>query len=101
MDIASRLPPWCRAPGRSRAAGAASPYDTIVVTLRTHEQLPELVGLAEVAEILGKSRRQAIRLVVRSDFPAPVARLRATPVWRKDEVERWGERAPLRRRRPS
>src|SRR4029453_3756310 len=45
-------------------------------------------------EMLGTSRRQAIRWTQREDFPEPVLRLRATPVWEGREGRRWkGERA--------
>lgn len=59
--------------------------------------VPDLLGLAEVAELLGKSRRQAVRLTARKDFPKPVAELRATPVWVRSEVEKWARTAPLRK----
>jgi len=52
-----------------------------------------LAGLAEVAEMLGVSRRTAARYVARSEFPAPVARLRAGPVWLAEDVEAWAESA--------
>ena len=66
-----------------------------------------LAGLAEVAEVLQVTRRHAIRLTSEPDFPEPVARLRATPVWRRAAVERWAkerkarakERKAKRRRR--
>lgn len=61
--------------------------------------MPELVGLAEVAELMGKSVRQASRWTSDPSFPTPVARLRATPVWRKVDVEEWAKTAPLRVRR--
>jgi predicted DNA-binding transcriptional regulator AlpA len=48
-----------------------------------------LVGAAEVADLLGVSRQQAHRLIRRSDFPAPQARLRSGPVWFTDDVQRW------------
>jgi predicted DNA-binding transcriptional regulator AlpA len=48
-----------------------------------------LAGLAEVAEIVGVSRRTAARYVNRSDFPTPVARLRSGPVWLVEDVEGW------------
>jgi predicted DNA-binding transcriptional regulator AlpA len=51
----------------------------------------DLAGLAEVAEILGASRRTAIRWAKRRDFPEPITRLRATPVWLRSEVEQWRE----------
>jgi predicted DNA-binding transcriptional regulator AlpA len=48
-----------------------------------------LAGLAEVAEILGVTKRSAQRYTRRADFPEPVAKLAATPVWRQTEVEEW------------
>jgi predicted DNA-binding transcriptional regulator AlpA len=49
----------------------------------------DLLGLAEVAELLGFSRRHAARVTARPDFPRPVTRLAATPIWRKSQVEKW------------
>jgi len=48
-----------------------------------------LAGLAEVAEMVGVSRRTAARYVNRSDFPEPVARLRAGPIWLAEDVDTW------------
>lgn len=59
----------------------------------------DLLGLAEVGEALGVSRRHAARVVTREDFPAPVHRVRATPLWEGREVRRWKrEREPHKRR---
>jgi hypothetical protein len=59
----------------------------------------DLVGLAEVAEILDTSPTQAKRWIER-DGPKPVARLRATSVWMRSEVTRWAkQRKPNGRRR--
>jgi len=55
------------------------------------EKPDNLVGLAEVAAMLNTSRTQASRWTRRPDFPEPLARLRATPVWRADDVEAWAE----------
>ena len=49
----------------------------------------DLLGLAEVAELLGTTRRNAIRWTRSPSFPEPIARLRATPVWKRADVERW------------
>jgi predicted DNA-binding transcriptional regulator AlpA len=57
----------------------------------------ELVGLAEVAEVLRVSRRTAARYARRSDFPEPLARLRAGPVWRKEDVLAWALSEPAAR----
>lgn len=60
----------------------------------------ELLGLAEVAELLSTTRRNAIRLTQAENFPEPIARLRATPVWERSDVERWAkQRKPNGRRR--
>jgi predicted DNA-binding transcriptional regulator AlpA len=56
----------------------------------------DIAGVAEVAQILGTSRTQAGRWTRREDFPEPIARLRATPVWRADDVRAWAkQRKPV------
>jgi hypothetical protein len=47
---------------------------------------PELVGIAEIANLLGVSRQRASELQTRDGFPAPVAVLRSGPVWRKGDL---------------
>jgi predicted DNA-binding transcriptional regulator AlpA len=60
-----------------------------------------LVGLAEVAELFGVSKRTASRYAGRRDFPLPVARLRAGPIWLEEEVRGWGVPVlPVKRGRP-
>lgn len=49
----------------------------------------ELAGLAELAGILGVTKRSAQRYTSRPGFPKPVATLAATPVWRVSEVIEW------------
>ena len=49
----------------------------------------DLVGLAEVAAMLNVTRAQARKWTQRPDFPEPLARLRATPVWRANDVKAW------------
>ncbi len=63
---------------------------------------PRLAGLAEVAEVLGVNKRSASRYTRRPDFPEPLARLAAGPIWDADEVEAWGVRyGPFRPGRPA
>jgi len=57
----------------------------------------KLVGLAEVADVLGVSKRTAARYTTRSDFPEPVARLRAGPVWLEEDVLAWARSEPSAR----
>jgi predicted DNA-binding transcriptional regulator AlpA len=60
-----------------------------------------LVGLAEVAELFGVSKRTASRYALRSDFPSPIARLRADPIWLEEDLRDWAEPAPpVKRGRP-
>jgi predicted DNA-binding transcriptional regulator AlpA len=60
-----------------------------------------LVGLAEVAELFGVSKRTASRYALRSDFPSPIVRLRAGPIWLEDDLRNWAAPAPpVRRGRP-
>jgi hypothetical protein len=59
---------------------------------------PRLVGVAELAEILGVSRARASELAHSSpDFPPPTVRLASGPVWTEPSVRRFIE---AWRRRP-
>lgn len=49
----------------------------------------ELAGLAELADILGVTKRTALRYTKRDGFPQPIATLAATPVWRTEDLIRW------------
>jgi predicted DNA-binding transcriptional regulator AlpA len=51
----------------------------------------QLVGAAEVAEILGVSRQRVTQLTSRPDFPAPVAVLAMGKVWTRDDVQTWAD----------
>jgi len=61
----------------------------------------EIVGVTEIAEMLGVPVRTAGRYVTRADFPAPLGTLKRGRVWRRKDVERWGrEHLPLQPGRP-
>jgi hypothetical protein len=51
----------------------------------------DLVGAAEAAVMLGVSRQRVGQLVERPDFPAPIARLSAGPVWTRTSIEAFGQ----------
>jgi hypothetical protein len=56
----------------------------------SHEtpSLPELAGTKEAAAVFGVRTQNFLRdWAKRPDFPAPVATLAATPVWRRDDLE--------------
>lgn len=62
---------------------------------------PELAGVAEVAEVCRVPKRTAIRYTQRPDFPEPLDRLAAGPVWLRADVEEWARRMlPLPTGRP-
>lgn len=48
-----------------------------------------LVGVAEVAEILGVSPQRVHQLRKREDFPAPLVKLAAGYVWERVAIEQW------------
>lgn len=52
----------------------------------------QLVGVAEAAELLNVSRQRISQLARDPRFPTAVAHLRATPVWRADQVATYGVR---------
>lgn len=57
---------------------------------------PDLVGLAEIAELLAVSKQRASALAGAGSFPEPVARLKSGPVWERASilgfVETWYRR---------
>lgn len=61
---------------------------------------PELVGITEIAGLLGTSRQRASELARSRRFPAPVAELAAGPVWPKGTVARFVEEWDRRPGRP-
>ncbi len=49
----------------------------------------DLVGLTEIAELLGVSRQRVDQLAQGDDFPEPVSVLAAGRVWKRADVEAW------------
>jgi len=62
---------------------------------------PELVGLSEIAAILGVSKQRVGQLRARADFPVPVAELAAGPVWQRQMLDRFIRDWPRRPGRPA
>jgi hypothetical protein len=46
----------------------------------------DLVGATEAAQLLGVSRQRVGQLAERPDFPAPIARVSAGPIWTRASV---------------
>lgn len=60
----------------------------------------ELVGVSEIAELLGVTRQRASALAKRADFPTPVAALASGPVWTRLSLNRFVHEWPRREGRP-
>lgn len=58
---------------------------------RTAEGPGDLVGAAEASEILNVERTRISRYVKSGVMPPPVAKLRATTVWLRSDVEKLAE----------
>jgi predicted DNA-binding transcriptional regulator AlpA len=57
----------------------------------------DLVGVPEIAEILGVSRPSVWRYVRRNDFPDPDAQVSGKRLWKRSAVERWAKKTlPLK-----
>jgi predicted DNA-binding transcriptional regulator AlpA len=52
----------------------------------------DLVGVPEIAEMLGVTRRTAWRYVRRADFPEPMVTLRGKRMWKRSAVVGWAKR---------
>ncbi|MGH2670267.1 MAG: DNA-binding protein [bacterium] len=65
-----------------------------------------LVGVSEIAHMLGVTRQRAVQLVGDyADFPAPTAVLASGRIWEREAVEMWirkhADRRPGRPKRQS
>lgn len=52
---------------------------------------PALVGITEIASLLGVSRQRASALQANPSFPVPVASLASGPIWRRRDLTRFEE----------
>ncbi len=54
-------------------------------------EMPEIVGTAEVAEILGWDRRKVSVYYGRGLLPKPIQKLRSGPLWKRSDIEHYKE----------
>lgn len=87
------LPPW-------PLARVEAHTDKELEIELSRPSFPVLLGVAELAERLEVSRQRAWTITGRRGFPAPVARLKATPVWTADSVRRFLDSWPRKAGRP-
>ena len=50
---------------------------------------PHLLGVAEIAAMLGLTRQRVNQLIQSADFPAPEAELSAGRIWTREAIEAW------------
>lgn len=62
--------------------------------------VPELLGVSEVAEALGVTKQRVAELAESESFPAPIVRLRAGPIWERSAIARFLGQWPRRPGRP-
>jgi hypothetical protein len=66
------------------------------VTL-TLEVIPQIVGVAEAAEIMGWDKRRVITYIDRGSFPEPLTALASGRIWLRQDVEDYAVRWHARR----
>jgi prophage regulatory protein len=52
---------------------------------------PEVVAIAEMAQLLGVGANRAWQLTKQPDFPRPIAELSVGRIWRTTDIQRWCE----------
>ena len=72
---------------RSRAACLEKLRADAGKALLTVEVVPDLVGVAEAAEILGWDKRRVFTYISRDSFPEPVAYPASGRIWRRADIE--------------
>jgi predicted DNA-binding transcriptional regulator AlpA len=65
----------------------------------TIDVIPDLVGVAEAAEILGWDKRRVITYIDRGHFPEPIAALAGGRIWLREDVDAYA--ADWRARHPN
>lgn len=62
--------------------------------------VPDLVGVSEIAEILGVTRQRASALAKAVAFPTPIATLASGPIWTRPSLNRFVAEWPRQAGRP-
>jgi hypothetical protein len=93
-----------------REAGARGEVERIRFEMEPAEDLdrrvlesnaPDLVGVHEIAELLGVTKQRASDLASSDGFPRSVANLASGRVWRKSDIARYTQAWPRKRGRPT
>jgi len=68
--------------------------DEVTLTL---EVIPQVVGVAEAAEILGWDKRRVVTYIDRGSFPEPLTALASGRIWLREDVESYAAQWHARR----
>lgn len=60
------------------------------VTL-TVEVIPDVVGVAEAAEIMGWDKRRVVTYIDRGSFPEPITALASGRIWLREDVQAYAD----------
>ncbi len=63
----------------------------------TLEVIPQVVGVAEAAEILGWDKRRVVTYIDRGSFPEPITALASGRIWLREDVESYAAEWHARR----
>jgi predicted DNA-binding transcriptional regulator AlpA len=70
----------------------ARPYARVAPVASTFIRVEELVGLTEVATLVGISRQRVLQLIESDpDFPEPAAQMARGRVWKKADIVKWAK----------
>lgn len=64
-----------------------------------HVNLDDIMGLAEVSEMVGKSKQYIKTYLERGQFPEPVKTLASGPLWIRQQIQEWIDTPRARGRR--
>jgi hypothetical protein len=63
----------------------------------TVEVIPQVVGVAEAAEIMGWDKRRVVTYIDRGSFPEPLTTLASGRIWLREDVETYARAWRARR----
>lgn len=59
--------------------------------MNTDSKQQVFLGLAEVSEMLGVSKQTINSKMTRGNFPIPIQKLKSTPLWTLEQIEKYKE----------
>jgi predicted DNA-binding transcriptional regulator AlpA len=68
-------------------------------TVQTETATLDLLGVAEIAEMIGVGRKTVAAYVARGQMPAPDARLACGPIWQRSTIDAWQSKRDERNQR--